>query len=101
MKKTEFYTMIRDRETQKVCAALVRGYTDGTFWYYRDAECEEWFAVHPMVGLSVARGDTLHEAVSRAYEPDRLKMINEEIDKHGAVMSAEYAEAVFVAKEAL
>lgn len=101
MKKIEFYTMIRDRKTQKIRASLVKGYTDGTFRYYRDAEREEWFAVHPMVGLSVARGDTLHEAVSRAYEPDRLKMINEEIDKHGAIMSADYAEAIFVAKEAL
>lgn len=101
MKKTEFYTMIRDRETQKICAALVRGYTDGTFLYYRNAECKTWHAVHPMVGLSVARGDTLHDATSRAYEPDRLKMINEEIDKHGAIMSADYAEAIFVAQEVL
>jgi hypothetical protein len=99
MKKTEFYTMIRDRKTQEIHAALVRGYTDGTFWYYRDKERKEWFAVHPMVGLSVARGNTLQEAASRAYEPDRLKYINEEIDKRGAVLSANYAVAVAEAQE--
>lgn len=97
MKKTEFYTMImRDGKPR---AESVKGYTDGTFWYYRDAECKVWFAVHPMVGLSVARGNTLHEAASRVYNPDHLKLINEEIDKRGAIMSAAYAEAVFVAQE--
>ena len=97
MKKTEFYTMImRDG---KPSAESVKGYTDGTFWYYRNADCKTWHAVHPMVGLSVARGNTLHEAASRVYDPDRLKYINEEIDKRGAVLSANYAVAVAEAQE--
>lgn len=97
MKKIEFYTMIM-REG-KPSAESVKGYTDGTFYYYRNAECKTWHAVHPMVGLSVASGDTLQGTVDSAYAPDRLKRINAEIDKRGAIMSAAYAEAVFVAQE--
>lgn len=97
MKKIEFYTMVTRDEKPR--AESVKGYTDGTFNYYRDADCATWHAVHPMVGLSVARGDTLHETVDASYEPDRLKFINEEIDKRGAVLSANYAVAVAEAQE--
>jgi hypothetical protein len=97
MKKIEFYTMVmRDGKPR---AESVKGYTDGTFYYYRNADCKTWHAVHPMVGLSVARADTLHKIVDAAYEPDRLKFINEEIDKRGAVLSANYAVAVAEAQE--
>lgn len=97
MKKIEFYTMVTRDEKPR--AESVKGYTDGTFNYYRNADCATWHAVHPMVGMSVARGNTLHEVASRVYDPDHLKLINEEIDKRGAVLSANYAVAVAEAQE--
>ena len=92
MTKMEYYTMTREG------AVLVTGYTDGTFFYYRNADRKEWYAVIMMCGLSIARGRTRAEVQERAYEPDRLAFVKEEIKKRGDELVHAYTEAIAAAQ---
>ena len=79
-------------------AELVKGYTDGTFYYYR-TDVGFWHAVHPMVGLSVCCRGSRREVIKDAYNPFFVKRINDEIDKREAVLSAAYRVAIAEAQE--
>ena len=55
MKKCEFYTMKRiNRET---VAVLVKGYTDGTYNYYRQENT--WYIIDPNTGRLLYMANTL------------------------------------------
>ena len=64
MTKTSFYSvMFKDNKKQ---AILHSGYSDGTYYYYR-ADSATWYAIHPLLGLSVASANTRKEASVQAH----------------------------------
>jgi hypothetical protein len=65
MIKSSFYTMVRENN-KNVAKLIVNGYSDGTFYYYKN-DYGTWWAIHPLCGMAVARGNTRKEAASVAY----------------------------------
>lgn len=64
MTKTSFYSiMLKDKRKQ---AVLHHGYSDGTYYYFK-ADSSTWYAIHPLIGLSVAWGYTRKEAAEKAH----------------------------------
>lgn len=90
MKKTSFYSyMVKDRKKQ---AVLHTGWSDGTFYYYK--EFNTWYAIHPLVGLSVTYGYTLKEAAAKAHAPELKNEVDRVIRERGATMSEEFEKAI-------
>lgn len=83
MKKIDFYTLVRLNNNGIVCnvgAALVKGYTDDKFNYYRGRD--GWFAIHPVALLSAGGAyPTLKTAVAAANHPDMLEKVQGYIDQ--------------------
>ena len=66
MKKLQFYT--RYMIDGSAIALLVRGYTDGTYNYYKN-DYGTWCAIHPLSGLAIPNsyGRTRKNAVTMAH----------------------------------
>ena len=94
MKKHEFYTMVR--KNGKVVAELQKGYTDGTYHYYK--KDYTWFAIYPDNGLSICAEDTRKAAAASAHNPKFKDMIAEAI-KRQAVTAERFAALVEKAKK--
>ena len=77
MKKTNFYSMVR--ENGAAVARLHEGYTDGTFNYYKKDSA--WFAIHPANGLSICQEYTRKAAAERAHEPHMLERIAAAVER--------------------
>jgi hypothetical protein len=78
MTRKFFYTAIR-RDGEEV-ALLVKGYFDGTFYYYK-ARYNRWHAVHPLTGLSAASAYTRKQCQALAF--DNLEKVEEYMHKRG------------------
>lgn len=71
MKKTTFYSMVR--EDGAAIAKLHNGYTDGTYYYYKKDSF--WHTIHPANGLSICSSRTRKEAAERVHNPVMLQRI--------------------------
>lgn len=71
MKKTTFYSMVR--EDGGNIAKQQKGYTDGTYYYYKKDSL--WLVIHPANGLSICSDYTRKEAAARAHEPRFVERI--------------------------
>lgn len=80
MKKHTFYSMVR--EEGAVIAKLQQGYTDGTYNYYR--KDYTWFAIHPLIGLSICTGTTRKEAALFAHTPRMVEKIAAALERQHA-----------------
>ena len=91
MKKTSFYSyMVKDRKKQ---AVLHHGYSDGTYYYYKD-NGGVWQVIHPLVGLSVTYGYTRKEAAAKAHVPELENKVDRVIKERGAAMTKEFEKAI-------
>ena len=95
MKKTNFYSMVRE-EGQNI-AKLHQGYTDGIFNYYKKGSL--WHAIHPANGLSICSGHTRKAAAERALDPVMLQRIAAALERQEDT-AERFAAAVEKAKEA-
>jgi hypothetical protein len=98
MTKHSFYTLIR--ESGKTRAKLVNGYSDGTFYYYK-SDGGLWYAVHPLIGLSVATGSQRKYAKENAYTlwvQDALEKLYSDKERYRA-MGAEFEKHINILKE--
>ena len=95
MKKTTFYSMVR--EEGKNIAKLQAGYTDGTYNYYKRGSM--WYVIHPVNGLSICMNHTRKAAAARAHEPKMLERIAAALERQQAAAET-FAAAVEKAKEA-
>ena len=96
MKKTIFYSMVR--ENGQNIAKLQKGYTDGTFNYYKRGE--NWFAIHPINGLSVCTDTTRKAAAEKAHAPAMLERIAAALERQQD-KAEQVAAAMKKAKEAV
>ena len=78
MKKTNFYSMVREN-TGAAVALQQKGYTDGTYYYYKKDSL--WHVIHPANGLSVCSAYTKKEAATRAHEPRMAERIAAAIER--------------------
>ena len=96
MKKAEFYSMVREN-TGATIALQQKGYTDGTFYYYKKDSL--WMVIHPANGLSICSGHTRKEAAQRVHEPAMLQRIAAALERQQDA-AERFAAAVKKAKEA-
>ena len=95
MKKTTFYSMVR--EDGENIAKQQKGYTDGTYYYYKKDSL--WHVIHPANGLSVCSSHTKKEAAIRAHEPRLVERIAAALERQPEA-AERFAAAVKKAKEA-
>ena len=95
MKKTTFYSMVR--EDGENIAKLQKGYTDGTYYYYKKDSL--WLVIHPANGLSICSSHTRKEAAARAHEPRLVERIAAALERQPEA-AERFAAAVKKAKEA-
>ena len=95
MKKTTFYSMVR--EDGENIAKLQKGYTDGTYYYYKRDSL--WLVIHPANGLSICSSHTRKEAAARAHEPRFVERIAAALERQPET-AERFAAAVKKAKEA-
>ena len=95
MKKTTFYSMVR--EDGENIAKLQKGYTDGTYYYYKKESL--WLVIHPANGLSICSSHTRQEAAARAHEPRLVERIAAALERQPEA-AERFAAAVKKAKEA-
>ena len=95
MKKTTFYSMVR--EDGENIAKLQKGYTDGTYYYYKRDSL--WLVIHPANGLSICSSHTRKEAAARAHEPRLVERIAAALERQPEA-AERFAAAVEKAKEA-
>jgi hypothetical protein len=95
MKKTTFYSMVR--EDGENIAKLQKGYTDGTYYYYKKESL--WLVIHPANGLSICSSHTRKEAAARAHEPRLVERIAAALERQPEA-AERFAAAVKKAKEA-
>ena len=95
MKKTTFYSMVR--EDGENIAKQQKGYTDGTYYYYKKGSL--WHVIHPANGLSVCSDYTRKEAAARAHEPRFVERIAAALERQPET-AERFAAAVKKAKEA-
>ena len=95
MKKTTFYSMVRE-EGQNI-AKLQAGYTDGTYNYYKAGSL--WHVIHPANGLSISYGSTRKAAAEKAHAPDMLARIAAAVERQQDA-AARFTAAVKKAEEA-
>lgn len=96
MKKTIFYSMVR--ENGQNIAKLQKGYTDGTFNYYKRGE--NWYAIHPINGLSVCTDNTRKAAAEKAHTPTMMERIAAALEQKQH-LAEQFAAAMKQAKEAV
>ena len=90
MKKHSFYSMMR--RNGKNQAVLHNGYSNSTFYYYKNYY--HWEAIHPLCGLSVTSGQTLKEAAKNANAPGMMEKINEAMSRNGKQLTAAFEKAI-------
>ena len=95
MKKTNFYSMVR--EEGATIARLHEGYTDGTYNYYKKGF--NWYAIHPANGLSICQTDTRKAAAEKAHAPAMLERIAAALERQPEA-AERFAAAIEAAKEA-
>ena len=95
MKKTTFYSMVR--EDGENIAKLHNGYADGTYYYYKKDSL--WLVIHPANGLSICSSHTRKEAAARAHEPRLVGRIAAALERQPEA-TERFAAAVKKAKEA-
>lgn len=95
MKKTNFYSMVR--EDGAAVARLHEGYTDGTYNYYKKDSA--WFAIHPANGLSICQEYTRKEAAEKAHAPHMVERIAAAVERQPEA-AERFAAAIEAAKEA-
>ena len=94
MKKTVFYSMVR--ENDKNIAKLQEGYTDGTYNYYKKDTM--WYVIHPENGLSICTNHTRKAAAERAHAPAMLERVAAALERQQAAAKI-FAAAVKKAEE--
>ena len=90
MKKHSFYSLMRKDGKNK--AVLHNGFSDGTFYYYKDNYT--WYAIHPLCGLSVCYGYTRKECADKAHAPALFAKITEDFVKRGETLTAQFENAI-------
>ena len=80
MKKHKFYSMVR--ENGAIIAKLHEGYTDGTYNYYR--KDKDWFAIHPLNGLSICTSSTRKAVAEIAHTPKMAERIASALERQQA-----------------
>ena len=95
MKKTTFYSMVR--EDGENIAKLQKGYTDGTYYYYKKESL--WHAIHPVNGLSICSYHTRKAAAEHAHAPRIVERIAAALERQPEA-AERFAAAVEKAKEA-
>lgn len=95
MKKTNFYSMVR--ENGAAVARLHKGYTDGTYNYYKKESV--WFAIHPANGLSICQEYTRKAAAAAAHAPHMVERIASALERQPEA-AERFAAAIESAKEA-
>lgn len=98
MKKCSFYTCLYIDGVKT--AVLQHGYSDGTFYYYskEDWRGKTWYAVHPLVGLSVVYGHTRKDAAEHAHAPGMMESIRKHMEQYGERLTKEFETAITIAK---
>lgn len=81
-KKCSFYTIRRSETTKRPVAQQMDGYTDGIYNYYSIGHsAKQWYAIHPVYGLSVAYESTRQAAQARALAlSDKFRDMGDEKD---------------------
>ena len=82
MKRVKFYTRCHDCIKGEDTVKEVQGYTDGTFFYWR--ECTTWHAVNPATGLSTCHGNTLKATIENANAPGNINRVSAFLNRFGA-----------------
>ena len=95
MKKTTFYTMVR--EDGKAIAKLQKGYTDGTYNYYKKDSL--WHAIYPGNGLSICSDYTRKAAAEKAHAPAMLARVAAAVERQPEA-ATRFTAAVKKAEEA-
>lgn len=90
MKKYSFYSLMR--VNGKTTAVLQEGYSDGTYYYYKNGG--QWSAIHPLIGLSVTYGYTRKECAEKAHAPGLQKVIQERVTQHGEQLTKNFENAI-------
>lgn len=95
MKKLFFYSMVR--EDGAAIAKRQKGYTDGTYNYYKKDSL--WLVIHPANGLSICSDYTRKGAAEQAHAPKMLERIAAALERqqHAAEI---FAAAIEKAEEA-
>lgn len=99
MNKCSFYTLTK--KNKKIQAKLVDGYSDGCYYYYK-SDGGLWYAVHPLIGLSIATGYNRKEAQGNANtisvtegleqlykDKNRYKKLGDEFEKYINILKQE------------
>ena len=81
-KKCSFYTIRRSETTKRPVVQQMDGYTDGIYNYYSiGRSAKQWYAIHPVYGLSVAYESTRQATQARALElSDKFRDMGDEKD---------------------
>ena len=95
MKKTNFYSMVR--EEGQTIAKQHQGYTDGTYNYYKTGSI--WHVIYPGNGLSICMGHTRKAAAEKAHAPAMLARIAAAVERQQDT-AARFTAAVKKAEEA-
>lgn len=95
MKKHSFYSLMR--VNGKTTAVLQEGYSDGTYYYYKNGG--QWSAIHPLIGLSVTYGYTRKECAEKAHAPELFKKVIEISNERGEQLTADFEKAIQALKE--
>lgn len=89
MKKTTFYSMVR--EDGHAIAKLHKGYTDGTYHYYKKDSL--WHAIYPGNGLSICSDYTRKAAAEKAHAQSMLARVAAAVERQPEA-AARFAAAV-------
>ena len=95
MKKANFYSMVR--QDGENIAKLQKGYTDGTYYYYKKDSL--WLVIYPGNGLSICSDYTRKAAAERAHAPAMVTRIAAAVERQPEA-AERFAAAVKKAKEA-
>ena len=96
-KKCSFYTIRRNETTKRPVVQQMDGYTDGIYNYYSIGHsAKQWYAIHPVYGLSVAYESTRQAAQARALAlSDEIREFEANADDRAKA----YAEMMKAAQE--
>ena len=96
-KKCSFYTIRRNETTKRPVVQQMDGYTDGIYNYYSIGHStKQWYAIHPVYGLSVAYESTRQATQARALElSDEIREFEANADDRAKA----YAEMLKAAQE--
>ena len=96
-KKCSFYTIRLNETTKRPTVQQMDGYTDGIYNYYAIGQnAKQWYAIHPVYGLSVAYESTRQATQARALElSDEIREFEANADDRAKA----YAEMIKAAQE--